>query len=469
VWRLLAAHRAPVIVALLQSLFTTSDKELQSSVLMERLGRDMDQLRTIGEDLGQTPQVAVAEWLSAGYLTRRLPAGVPEEVYELSMDSLSAIRFLGGALHPRTSATESRLSLVIEQLARLAEETDENPETRVAAMVAERDRLDAAIERARSGAVTVLAPERALERAREIMRLSDELPADFRFVREEFERLNRGLRQSLVENDGSRANVLEALFAGVDVIGESESGRTFTAFFRLLTDTEQSQTFAESIEAILRRAFAAGLEPQERKFLLGLQWALMAEGSAVHDVMTNFARSLKAFVGSREFLEQRRLNTLLRQASQAALAAKDHVRPREFDYTLELTSSAISSVSRWVLYDPALRAPNAKIEQGEESTLDLATVAEMVQQSEIDIRSLKKHVIELLNEHTQVSIAQLLQAFPAEQGLGSVVGYLALAARHGEQAPGSEVVHWVGGDEVARSASVPAMYFMRERSHELVA
>src|SRR3546814_18722086 len=73
----------------------------------------------------------VAEWLSYGWLTRRFPVGASEEEYELSVDALTVLRFVTGLLKPRTTATESRLSVVIHQLSRLAEETNTNPQSRL--------------------------------------------------------------------------------------------------------------------------------------------------------------------------------------------------------------------------------------------------------------------------------------------------------------------------------------------------
>lgn len=467
-WRLLAAHRAPTIIALLQGLFMDGDKALPGSVLYERLNSELDPLRAMAEDLSQTPQAAVAEWLASGWLTRRLPAGASEEVYELSLDALNAIRFVTGALKPRTVTTESRLSLVIQQLARLADDSDDNPQSRLETLRAERERIDRAIDDIERTGVQALPVERALERAREIIALAEELTGDFRAVRDEFDRLNRGLRQSLMENEGSRGHVLEALFAGVDLIAESEAGRTFNAFWRLLTDHEQSATLFESIDAVTARPFARSLEGRERRFLLQLTSSLMGEGAGVHDVMQHFARSLRSFVQSREFLEQRRLHALLKQATQAALAAKDVVRPRQLEYPLQLTSSAINSVSRWTLYDPMHRVVDATMAAAEASELDLEAVGELVRQSEIDFRTLRQHVRDVLHRQSQASIGEVLAVFPAEQGLGSVIGYVALAARHGERTSGSEVVSWEGEDRVARRATVPIIYFMRERSHELV-
>jgi hypothetical protein len=468
-WRLLAADKAPVVIALLQSLLFEDDKTLASSALHERLVHGLDQLRAIGEDMPQTAQAYVADWLKQGWLTRRLPTGASEEVYELGVEAANVIRFLATTLKPRTAATESRLATVILQLTRLAEETDMNPQTRIAALVSERDRIDREIEAVRKGAVKPLPDDRAIERAREIISLADELAGDFRRVRDEFGKLNRGLRQSLIENEGSRGEVLESLFAGVDLIGESDAGKTFAAFWRLLTDPEQSEALFEALESVIGRPFARQLDPFERKFLLNLTATLMDEGSGVHDVLQNFARSLKSFVQSREFLEQRRLHSLLKQAILAALDTKDAVRPNQLlDYSLTLSSSRIRSVSQWVLYDPAERVADTSMPGAEPSNIGLELVGELVRQSEIDFRTLKQNVRTMLERQTQASIRQLLEVFPAEQGLGSVVGYVALGAKHGEVTTEIELVEWRGNDEQVRRARVPTIYFMRERYVELV-
>jgi Protein of unknown function (DUF3375) len=468
-WQLLAATKAPAVVAMLHALLFDGDPILPASVMHERVGRELDALRAAGEDLPQPPQTYVADWLRQGWLLRRLPEGASEETYELSAEAADAVRFLGTLLKPKSAATESRLATVIAQLSRLADETDSNPERRIAALHAERARIDRDIAALRGGVVRTLPADRALERAREIIQLADELTGDFRRVRDEFDRLNRGLRQSLVENDGSRGDVLEQLFAGVDLIGESDAGKTFSAFWRLLTDPAQSAGLFDALEAVVARPFARQLSSRERRFLLDLTASLMNEGSAVHDVLQHFARSLKAFVQSREFKEQRRLHALLKAAAQAGLQAKEHVRANQpLDFAITLTSSRVRSASQWVLYDPAQRVADPAMGVAAESELSLEAVADLVRQSEIDFRTLRRHIRAALDRSPQVSVGELLAGFPAEQGLGSVVGYVALGARHGELAPGTEQVHWRGADAQPRAARVPAIYFIRERYVELV-
>lgn len=468
-WRLLAADNGPVILALLRVHLYEDRRTLPASVLYERIGRDLERLRALGEDLPQTAQAYVASWLADGYLVRRFPPGAAEEEYELSTAAAEAIRFLAGQERPHYSAaTESRLALVLEALVRLAEETDTDKFRRLDRLLAEQARLEREIAAVHQGQLRVLPEAAALERAREIVVLADGLVGDFRRVRDSFERLNREFREQIMESDGHRGEVLESLFAGMDLIGESEEGRSFAAFWRLLTDPEQGVALENALDQVLERDFARRLEPGERRFLRGLLWTLLEQGGQVHDVMQAFARSLKHFVQSREYLEHRRLVHLLRAAQREALALKDSLGAAEkLDYDLMLTSSRVRSLAQWVLHDPTTAAGAGPMTEGEPAPVDLETVAALVAHAEIDFRRLRENVRAVLAEASQASIAEVLARYPATQGLGSVVGLLSLACRYGVRGEGTETVAWTGGDGCRRRARIPRYFFVRERLAEL--
>jgi len=468
-WRLLAAEHAPIIIGLLQVHLSEGERSVPGSLFHERIERELEELRGQGLDLAQSAQAYIAEWLRSGFLERRFPAGAAEEEYELSAAAANAIRYISALLEPRSTATESRLAVVIDRLVRLAEETDLNPQSRVARLMAERERLDAEIAAARAGRLTALTDSQALERARDIIQLAEELAGDFRRVRERFEELNRDLRERLIDEEGgNRGAVLHALFAGVDLIGDSDAGRTFTAFWRLLTDPEQSTTLEESLEQVLARAFAHQLLPRERRFLRLLVRMLLDQGGSVHDVLQHFARSLKHFVQSREYLEQRRLSQVLKDAQRAALEIKDHVpATASSGYTLQLTSSRVRSIAQWELFDPSLHTPTSGMTEGAGAPIGLDAVGDLLAQSEIDFRALKANLCDVLHDRSPASISDVLHRYPAAQGLGSVVGYIALGSRHGMQTGRHEKVTWRGNDGERRSAKIPMIYFVKERLHEL--
>ena len=469
-WRLLAADNGPIIIALLQNNLMEGNQKLPASIFYERLERDIEQLRALGETLPQTAQGYVADWLTRGWLIRRFPTGAAEEEYELSANAARAIHLVGSLLEPRTAVTGSRLSTVIQQLERLVEETDTDPESRMASLLAERKRVDRLMDELRQGHFKILDEEQALERAREIISLAGELIADFHSVRDNFEHLNRDLRERIMDDSGSRGDVLEKLFAGIDVIAESESGRTFHAFWRLLTDPEQNAVLEEAIEEIFGRAFSERLDGQERRFLMRLIQTLLEQGGSVHEVLQQFARSLKQFVQSREYLEQRRINRLIAEAQRSALALKNEIKATEkLDFHLQLTSSRIRSLSQWVLLDPSESTIEKGMAAGDTAQIGLDSVAALVMQSEIDFRSLADNIRACLAKRSQVCIGEVLRSFPAAQGLGSVVGYVALGSRHGQVLKDqSESVAWQGEDKQHRCARIPLIYFLKEQVDELV-
>jgi hypothetical protein len=460
-WKLLAAENAPAAMALLQAHLLEGAPRLPASVLVERIARDLERLRAEGFALPQGAGAYLADWLASGWLERSLSADGEEE-YEPSAAAVQAIRFAQGLAEQRSVATETRLGLVISELGKLAEETETDPELRAERLLRERERLDARIEAVRAGHLAPLSHERALERVREILALSDELAADFRRVRDDFRTLNQMLRERIVESDGSRAEVLEAVFADVDLIADSEAGKTFRAFWRLLTDPRESAELESALSTVLGRDFSGRLKRTERRALAGLTGALLERGGDVHEVLYQFARGLKQFVQSREYREQRRISQLVKTAQRRALELKGRIRPqRPIPQDLQLTSAGVRSVSQLRLHDPSLDAVDGRMDQAEAAQIALASIALLVSQSEIDFRSLEAHVALLLAERDQATVADLLERFPAEQGLGSVVGYLAIGVRRGFVSPGTERVAWRGLDGVERSARIPRIYFVR--------
>lgn len=467
-WELLAATSGPIVIAVLQTHLGGEDRTLPSSIFHERIERDLEEMRGQGKNFPRSAQSYISDWLRHGYLERRFPEGSQEETYSISAPAMTAIRFASGLAEPRTAATESRLAVVIQQLSLLAQESNSDPRHRITALQLERDRITREIEEIESGSFKPLENDRALERIREIIYLANELSGDFKSVRSRFDDLNRELREQVIDHEGSRGQVLDKLFAGVNVIRDSDAGRTFAAFWRLLTDPNQSSLLEDSLDQILNRPFASNLSSDERRFLLRLTKILLEEGGNVHDVLQHFARSLRQFVQSSEYLEQRRLNQLLREAQKLGVSLKDNINTYDLlDYDLTLTSLRMKSFSQWCLFDPSLNSVPENMRDGEAAPFDLATVADWVSQSEIDFKELKENISLCLETNERISIAEIIDRFPVSQGLGSIVGYLTLANRFAVEAQGEEKISWRDSQSKIRHARIPIVYFTKERQNEL--
>ena len=458
--QLLRADLMPVIAAVLHERLGGSPRVRPVAEFLELLADDLDALRDLGFDLPRTAQEYFSDWVKAGYVMRRSGAERDETV-ELTPQAQAAVRFAAQVDTPRSAVTSSRLTNVADLLARLARDTDAESATRRAALEREREAIDAAIADVEAGRYQPLPDVIALERLDEILRLTGEIPGDFAQVSADLERLNRGLREQIIEGAGSRGDVLDHVFEGVDLIEESEAGRSFAAFHALVLDPERAADWDEAVGAILDRGFAQALTRDESLLLRRLMTILQGESSQVRRVMTGFSRSLRRFVESRAYQEHRRLRAALADAQRAALDASRGGRLTEATgYALDASSIPLSSIGAWKLHNPAdVRAAESPLPHPNEP-LDWEALRRQVRLSEIDFAELRQAVVAVLADQAQATVGEVLAAFPATQGLASVVGLLLLAAAVGRKAAGSEDVTWLSGSGQRRTVRLDRYVFL---------
>lgn len=437
-WRLLASQQGPLVIGILQALLYEEERSLPGSVFLERLAP----LWSEAVQSSVSPEEAralAARFVREGYLVTRLPAGSDEEQYELTSGALEAIRILSRALTRRTGPSESRLEMLAHAVVKLAQDADPDPERRITQLEAEKKRIDEEIEAVRTGVRGSLANDAAHARTGDILELFAELQNDFRSVREEFDRLNLDLRERIMTSEGSRGEVLERFFAGYDEIAQSEAGRAFNGFYRLLTNEAASAEMETALERIARHPFYAELTLRERRSLTYLRSDLLKRSLETHDVMRRLAQSLRQFVESREYVEERRMGQLLREARAAAASARDDANQRKAFLEIVLPSAEISSHTQFELDDPTLDVKRVDVAAAPPPDIDRDALAERIRFAEINYSELRLAVAAALARAKaegakRVTVADVWSEIADHQGLGSIVGLLTLAARYGEAA-----------------------------------
>lgn len=467
-WSLLRAEHSAVMLALLGQHFDRTTRRLPAPELFARLDADLQDLRDEGFELPRTGQAYCADWVRAGYLLRRPADGTREETLEPAEGTFAALGFAAGLDGQSRSATESRLTTLSSQLQALARDSDPASATRLATLHAERAELDRQIAAVESGDFPVLGAERAVERTREILALAAEVPGDFARVRAELEDLNRQLRARILDEDGDRGHTLGDVFRGVDLIGRSAAGRSFNAFYDTILDPERSAQIDGWIDTVLQRPFAREFTGEQRQQFRNLLSDMETAGSEVHAMMSSLSRSLRHFVQSRHFEDQRRLQKLLRRTQQQALEVAKVRRPYDV-LELELTriGMAIESVAGLRLHNPSDDLVTEPVASHTPGAVDLAALRKLVRESEIDMAELSANVAEALRTRGSATVAAVLQDHPATQGLASIVGLLVLADERGMSDDGVEQVEWTSMAGVHRAATIPKLTFTTKSTEEL--
>lgn len=457
-WRLLASQQGPLVIGILQALLYEEERTLPGSVFLERLAPLWAEamLEAVSPE---DARALAARFVREGYLVTRLPAGVLEEQYELTAGALEAIRILSRALTRRSGPSESRLEMLAHAVVKLAQDADPDPARRIEQLEAEKRRIDEEIAAVKAGARTVLGKDAAQARTGDILELFAELLNDFRSVREEFDRLNLDLRERIMTSEGSRGDVLERFFAGYDEIAQSEAGLAFTGFYRLLTNESASAEMEAALERITQQPFYGELSLRERRTLAQLRSELLSRSMDTHDVMRRLAQSLRQFVESREYVEERRMGQLLREARAAAAAAREDAHQRKTFLELVLPNADIHSPTQYELDDPSVDVENYDVSVAPPPEIDREALAQRIRFAEINYGELRLAVVEALGlakmeGRGKVSVSEVWSHVPNHQGLGSIVGLLTLAARYGEAAEAAESVDAAEAPDSAASDAV---------------
>ncbi|GAA1483600.1 DUF3375 domain-containing protein [Brachybacterium fresconis] len=476
-WRLLAATKAPAVLAILQSVFPAGDRRLPRSELVARVGAhlsllhdedpasadvvDDDDESTEGRS-GRSAAEYVDGWVREGYLTRRDDPQRTETTFEPSPATIDAIQFIASLEEHRPTTTESRLTLVVQQFERLAHETETDRDVRLADLQRQRESVEAQIRELAEGELMLPSEEASTDRLRDILQIASELSGDFLQYREDLRAVDLHLREQILSPETSRGEILEQLLAGDDLLGQSSVGRTFTAFFRMLNDPGQTRTAQELVDRLLERDFARSLSRDERERLANVFSDLYDPAQEVLDVKTELYRSLARFVRSQDFRQHRVLLEALQEAQGVALAQKDEVVTRTpFPLDLDLSRVQLSSVSQHRLKDPTDPGAPAEAEVHDATALSVEVLADLVRANDIDLVGLTGHVNDVRGRSGQASIGDVLREQPAQQGLASVIGLMFLATSHAQEREGStEVVTWQELDGNLYAAKIPSFYFL---------
>lgn len=459
--RLLHADHAPVLLAVLAEHFPRGAEARPAEQLYQLMAEDFAVLRDTFE-LPRTPQAYCNEWVKAGWLVRKSGTKTTGETLEPSEQALTALQMMDSVSAPRSAVTASRVASISNALQALARDTDPDIDSRLRHLEAERRRIDAEMAQVERGEFELPSPAAVRERVGDILGQASAIPGDFARVRHELEMLNSQLRRQLLDPDGSRGDVLDEIFAGVDLIGESDAGRSFNGFYSLVVDPERGAWLDTWIGQVLERTDEETMSPEERAKFRTLFRDMEDAGYEVNRMMTRLARNLRNYVASEQFAEDRRMIELLRDTRKLAADAAEReelAATHKMKTPLQRIGMQITSVSQIKLADPGAEVITTAVEAFEPEEGDPDALYQAVRESEIDLEELMAAVKETVEGTGGASIGEVLERHPATQGLGSVVGLVYLALRHGLRQEGHEKVRFEEEDGSIRVAAIPRWYF----------
>ncbi|AER56555.1 hypothetical protein DSC_09535 [Pseudoxanthomonas spadix BD-a59] len=475
-WRLLASPHAPLVASFLHRVFVVPNVRVMNEAdLAEALE---DELFALREQLGPEayPKGALDylnDWAAPdkGWLRKFYKPGTDQAQFDLTPPTEKAIAWLLSLTERPFVGTESRLLTLFALLEQISAGTEADPIKRVADLRSKRDELDAEIARVLAGDVPLLDDTAVKDRFQQFQQLARELLADFREVEHNFRLLDRKVREKIALWEGAKGALLDQIMGERDAIGDSDQGRSFRGFWDFLMSSRRQEELSERLDQVLALPAVAALKPGPRTRRVHHDW--LEAGEHTQRTVAQLSQQLRRFLDDRAFLENRRILDLLHGIESKALALRE-ATPSGTVMQVDAMAAGIELPLERPLFTPSVkpRLADLALVAGED---DIDT-ARLFDQIVVDKARLRSAVQRALRRQPQITLRELLDAEPLQQGLAELVAYLELA--HADA--GSDVldglralvdeaviepIRWQAsnpaGQAVTRQARLPRVIFTR--------
>ena len=467
-WRMLRSDHAPLIASFFHRVFIVPNVRIMpQSDLAEALEDELFGLRErMGADaFPKSASDYLDDWAAneKGWLRKFYPQGSDEPHFDLTPAAEKAIAWLGTLIERAFVGTESRLLTLFELLRQMSEGSEADPQARIAELKKRRDEIDTEMTRIMAGDISVLSDTALKDRFQQFMGLARELLADFREVEHNFRLLDRHVRERIALWSGGKGALLEQIMGERDSIEDSDQGRSFRAFWDFLMSSSRQEELTQLLERVLALPPVSDLRPDARIGRIHYDW--LEAGEHTQRTVAQLSQQLRRFLDDQAWLENRRIMDILHGIEANALALRDAPPAGEF-MQIEETAANIELPMERPLYTPSFKPVISKVilEQGDEDVDSAALFSQVV----IDKAALSRHIRNSLQERAQITLRELIEERPLQNGLAELIAYLQLASdafKAVVDEDTAEIIMWTNGGNdggmTMRQARMPRVIFMR--------
>lgn len=465
-WRLLGAGNAALVASFLHRTFiapnvrTCAEPELASKLedYIFHLNRTLG-----GDEFPREAQAYLDDWASdrCGWLRKYYPADGDEPVYDLAPATELALTWLAGLSKRSFIGTQSRLITIFDILRQLVHATETDPDVRLKELMRRRADIDAEIARIGAGQMEILDPVQVRDRFQEVVTGARSLLSDFRAVEQNFRDLDRSAREQIATSDGAKGELLDEVFGARDAIIDSDQGRSFAGFWDLLMSEPRQEELEELLAKVLALDAVKAMAPDRRIQRIHYDW--IAAGEVTQRTVARLSAELRRFLDDKVWLENRRIMQILRDIEQVALSLRSAPPGDGFAEIDALAPSLGLSLDR-PLFTPPLK-PDIDCSIVVANGDDVPSEA-LFDRVHVDKSRLEGNIWTALQSKNQVSLIEIVETFPLEQGLAELVTYLSVASADEDSViddRSSQIIAWTDSQGITRQATLPLVIFSRSK------
>ncbi len=456
-WQLLRHPDAPLAASFLGRVFIEANLDsMPREHLLDALEDELYALRRrFGKEaFPRSAAECLDAWAAAeiGWLHRHYATDSHDPQYELTPATAHALRWLAELADVKCTAIASGLQVLTDLLRQIRERADPDPARRIEALRKRREEIDAEMDRARAGNVAVLDPADLKEHLRQLVRLSDELLLDYRLLDDMLRSHEQHLRTSAAQVAPQTAETLTS------ALHDSEAARSLRMAWERLIANSEHEELSEAMAEVLALPAAAEVCLDER--MRSAPYAWLAASERLRRKLAERTQQLERFARARSWQAQREIAELLQRIEARASAVPQ-----------ALSGEAAIQVPAIVPAPPLAPAPDFVPEDIDESDIDADSVRDvLVDEAELPLAraALAGRIEQALQMRAEVSLREVIAAYPLQHGLAELLAYLALARTRDAARMEPDTIEPISWDlvepdglRVRREAALPRIVFRR--------
>ncbi len=436
--QLLRAKNAPFVISFFYKVFsdanvtTISNSELRSKLegYMEELSYEEkdDELdaETLFDDFSIRAAQYIDKWSNNGFLSK-YPNDEGEDLHELTPDTRKVLRWLGDLEKREHVGTNSKFKDIFFKLQKIIEQTNENVEVRIEELNKKKWEIENEINLLKNGMKPSLFDETEIkEQFYDLNKMARELLSDFSEVEQNFEQIRKDIQRKYTEKDIAKGTLLVFALDALDEIDQKPQGKSFKAFWEFLMDEKRQQEFTQLTERLYKLLNEHNIDYNNDRFLKHLKRYLHVSGRKVIDSNRKLSEKISRVLSEKNMLERRRAMELIGEIRQMAYSLID-TKIKDDGFLVIEDEPYINLFDRWEPGDEKDEITNVLFPDGtaEDDNADFKTLFD---QFTIDKKKLQQRIDAMLDEKGQVTLKEVIDEYPLENGLSEIAGYFSIGA-----------------------------------------
>lgn len=471
--RMIRAKNAQLIVSFLFLVFKQDNKfSMAEDQLLDKLS---DYLRYIdfvsdeeyeisaSDDYQDKAKKLIQKWTDYEYL-RNYPDENGVVIYELTSSSEKALAWLCSLEKKEFIGTESKFKSVFSKLKELVEYSTGDTGKRLFELEQKKKEIEAEIQRINiTGKVEVFDDFQIRSRINELTQTAKELLSDFREVEENFKNITRRIYQRHTDPSQTKGGILSFAFNSLDELKESDQGKSFYSFWEFLIIKSRQDEWKDLMDKLFCVLNERNISYDEN-FLRKLKTYLHHYAQRVYESNDRMAEKLSRIIMENERYERRKIKETIGSIKEAVLQIANQESTPDFGLVIEESPKINLFLERKITFEkPDLPEFTTQPSASEASITDLTGLANVYGHLYVDRKKLEKRIMQFLAKQSQVTLKEIIAAFPVEKGLSEIICYFTIA----KDRLGKAIINGKDFEEIIfdfanqKMIKVPQIIFMR--------